>query len=463
MGSQKLEFKSIISTNLPQSAPIEFKPHFFAITAIIVFLMLSGCVSSNPNALQISNQNNPQTISRPQLAVLAGDPALTQNQPDEELAALGQQSGIAAPNTPLRSPLKRALIPVPSPQSAQIVQAPDANQLAISSPTTDAGSVVQQVVPAAATLDSNTPSPTARPVIAAGAGLTGNASVTPSTTTQLAQPGESVGTTPASGTENGAPTVLAALPSTETEVKKPNLLQRLFGGRKTTSATNSSNLRERFNATQSKTRQRQLAHLDEDAIGNRFAARPAKSKREIKTISRKQSELASLSAPQTTNALPGVKSNNEIFGIKQDKQANGNQQNTQVASLGNLGRLSPNGLRLQHDKVQVACLKPGVLALIKQVERHYGKKPIITSGYRSPKRNRRAGGARNSQHVFCKAVDMQVEGVSKWQLAKYLRTLPGRGGVGTYCRTKSVHIDIGSKRDWHHKCRRSSKKKRKKA
>jgi len=135
---------------------------------------------------------------------------------------------------------------------------------------------------------------------------------------------------------------------------------------------------------------------------------------------------------------------------------------TQVASVGSFGKLSPNGLRLQHSKVQVACLKPGVLRILKQVERRYGKKPIITSGYRSPKGNRRAGGARNSQHIFCKAVDIQVEGVSKWKLAKYIRTIPGRGGVGTYCRTKSVHFDIGSKRDWHHPCRKSSKRKRKK-
>ena len=163
-------------------------------------------------------------------------------------------------------------------------------------------------------------------------------------------------------------------------------------------------------------------------------------------------------------ALPGVKSNNEIFGIKDGPNDRTSIPNaTRVAAVGSFGRLSPNGLRVQHSKVQVACLKPGVLKILKIVERRYGKKPIITSGYRSPKRNRRAGGARNSQHIFCKAVDIQVEGVSKWQLAKYLRTIPGRGGVGTYCRTKSVHIDIGSKRDWHHPCRRSAKRKKKRA
>ena len=162
-----------------------------------------------------------------------------------------------------------------------------------------------------------------------------------------------------------------------------------------------------------------------------------------------------------SNPLPGVKSNSEIFGIEENNPITGKP--TQVAALGGLGRLTPNGLRLQHDKVQVACLKPDILHLLAVIERHYGKKPIITSGYRSPKRNRRAGGAKNSMHIFCRAVDIQVEGVSKWDLAKYLRTIPGRGGVGTYCRTRSVHIDTGKVRDWNHPCRRSSKRRKKKA
>lgn len=171
--------------------------------------------------------------------------------------------------------------------------------------------------------------------------------------------------------------------------------------------------------------------------------------------------LATTGTSRSGESLPGVKSNSQIFGI--DDGSATNQQQTQVAALGSLGRISPNGLRLQHEKVQVACLKPDILRLIAIVERHYGKKPIITSGYRSPKRNRRAGGAKNSMHIFCKAVDLQVEGVSKWDLAKYLRTIPGRGGVGTYCRTRSVHIDTGSVRDWHYPCRRSSKRRKKKA
>ncbi len=157
-------------------------------------------------------------------------------------------------------------------------------------------------------------------------------------------------------------------------------------------------------------------------------------------------------------AIPGVRIGSELFGTKPRQQAG-----VQVASAASLARLSPKSLKTQHSRVNVDCITPKVIAIINLVEQRYGKQPVVTSGYRSPSRNRRAGGARNSMHIYCKAADIQVEGVSKWNLAKFMRTIPGRGGIGTYCRTKSVHIDTGPKRDWHHSCRRKSKKRRNKA
>lgn len=126
----------------------------------------------------------------------------------------------------------------------------------------------------------------------------------------------------------------------------------------------------------------------------------------------------------------------------------------QLASAAGLARLAPNGLRTQHAGVDVKCLKPALVRVLKRIERHYRKPVIITSGYRSPERNRRARGAKNSLHIYCAAADIQVPGVSKWDLAAYLRSVPGRGGVGTYCHTQSVHIDIGPERDWNWRCRR---------
>ncbi len=95
-----------------------------------------------------------------------------------------------------------------------------------------------------------------------------------------------------------------------------------------------------------------------------------------------------------------------------------------------------------------------------QVERHYGKKLILTSGYRSPRYNRKVGGAKRSQHMHCKAVDFKIPGVNKYSLAAYVKTLPSAGGVGSYCGSSSIHMDIGAKRSWHWGCGKHKKRKR---
>lgn len=124
-----------------------------------------------------------------------------------------------------------------------------------------------------------------------------------------------------------------------------------------------------------------------------------------------------------------------------------------LASLSGLSRIAPNGLFLQTDHVNVGCFKPDLVNLIKDIETYYHRPAIITSGYRPP-RNVRQG----SKHYTCEAADIQIEGVSKWELATYLRSRPNRGGVGTYCHTESVHVDTGEARDWNWRCRRTVKK-----
>lgn len=159
-------------------------------------------------------------------------------------------------------------------------------------------------------------------------------------------------------------------------------------------------------------------------------------------------------ATSSQEGLPGV-SLAALFGLNGDDSVGQKGARViEVASAAGLARLAPNGLRTQTDKVEVSCLKPQLVRVLKSVERHYGRPVVVTSGFRSPKHNRRIGGASGSRHTSCEAADIQVAGVTKWQLAKYLRAMPGRGGVGTYCHTKSVHIDIGNSRDWNWRCRR---------
>ncbi|WP_284177886.1 D-Ala-D-Ala carboxypeptidase family metallohydrolase [Rhabdaerophilum sp. SD176] len=101
----------------------------------------------------------------------------------------------------------------------------------------------------------------------------------------------------------------------------------------------------------------------------------------------------------------------------------------------------PTLVEKQTDAVDISCLQPDLLRLVKQAGDHFGATPVITSGQRSR-------GRRNSYHRRCMAADFFVPGVERARLARYLRSLPGAGGVGTYCHTKSVHIDTGEPRNW---------------
>ncbi len=99
--------------------------------------------------------------------------------------------------------------------------------------------------------------------------------------------------------------------------------------------------------------------------------------------------------------------------------------------------------------VQIACLKPELMALVRKAGEKFGGTPVITSGFRDR-------GRRGSHHRKCEAADFFITGVSSGQLVSYLKSLPGAGGVGTYCHTKSVHIDTGEPRNWHQCGRRRS-------
>ncbi|MCK3777618.1 D-Ala-D-Ala carboxypeptidase family metallohydrolase [Ensifer sesbaniae] len=176
-----------------------------------------------------------------------------------------------------------------------------------------------------------------------------------------------------------------------------------------------------------------------------FSAQPAE-KKTITTSNASQPQTASLAY-----TLPGVKLNS-LYNFEHEEHLGDDDDGApvQVASLSGLARLAPSGLILQTEKVDAGCFKPELMQMLKKVETHYGKQVMVTSGLRPIKVNR----AKQSLHTRCEAADIQVQGVSKWDLAEFLRSIPGRGGVGTYCHTESVHIDIGAQRDWNWRCRR---------
>lgn len=80
---------------------------------------------------------------------------------------------------------------------------------------------------------------------------------------------------------------------------------------------------------------------------------------------------------------------------------------------------------------------------------HLGKPVRIISGYRSPKYNRRIGGAKKSQHMKARAADIKVSGLHPDEVRQAILDLikegkMAKGGVGRY--TTFTHYDT---RGWN--------------
>jgi len=94
-----------------------------------------------------------------------------------------------------------------------------------------------------------------------------------------------------------------------------------------------------------------------------------------------------------------------------------------------------------NDRVSTKCFPGRLRKILGQVHHRFGKKPEVSSGYRS-------------YHTKCLAADIKVRGVDKYVLAKYIRSLPDRGGVGVYGCKGVVHVDVGPRRNWYYRCRK---------
>lgn len=99
-----------------------------------------------------------------------------------------------------------------------------------------------------------------------------------------------------------------------------------------------------------------------------------------------------------------------------------------------------------------------VKQIVADAARHFGGTALMTSCYRSAAYNRRVYarmGRRptKSLHIARKAVDFKIAGVSKFEVAKYVRKHKLAGGVGLYCNSV-VHVDVGRRRSWNWCARR---------
>ena len=83
-----------------------------------------------------------------------------------------------------------------------------------------------------------------------------------------------------------------------------------------------------------------------------------------------------------------------------------------------------------------------LVTVLQKIRTHFGKPVTITSAYRTPPHNSREGGTTYSQHLYGKAADIKISGVTPKKVADYAETLLDKGGIGIY--NTFTHIDVRS-------------------
>ena len=75
-----------------------------------------------------------------------------------------------------------------------------------------------------------------------------------------------------------------------------------------------------------------------------------------------------------------------------------------------------------------------LVEILQKIRNHFGKPVNITSGFRTASKNATIkNAAKFSQHLYGKAADIWISGVTVEQIAAYAETLlPNRGGIGRY-------------------------------
>jgi uncharacterized protein YcbK (DUF882 family) len=437
---------------------LRFRVNHLMILPIFAAIILSSCSSTVSNIDTAAASLQPQ-LTGPESSGTA-NPGAIPVPADKNAATLAMNSSEAAPRA-------KPSAPGAAQQPAQAITGsaalPGANDFTVASADTGQAEITAAALgakPAAADATPATAGPA--PIIMTAEAPAGTANLkAPGPTNQQVQLASAEAAVKPQGTElsNAAPKQQYLDPAPQNPAKKPRktLFSAMFGD----TEQKPSGIQAASAKLPAET---QLALASPKPKSAALAAAAAEAETPQLSLSKAAIESdAPLAGPNLDNGdLPGVRKG-ALFEIKRRDSLNsdadvdiGETDNGPIllASAAGLGRLAPNGLKVQRESVDVACLKPQLVRMLKQLEAHYNRSAIVTSGYRSPGYNRRVRGAKNSLHMYCAAADIQIPGVGKWELAKYARSMPGRGGVGTYCHTDSVHVDVGPDRDWNWRCSR---------
>lgn len=93
-----------------------------------------------------------------------------------------------------------------------------------------------------------------------------------------------------------------------------------------------------------------------------------------------------------------------------------------------------------HDGSQVVFVDDYLVSILDILRNQVGKPVYITSGYRTPTRNNKVGGAKYSYHMRGMAADIRIEGMTAKEIANKLnKIIPFGCGIIVYA--SWVHVD----------------------
>jgi uncharacterized protein YcbK (DUF882 family) len=97
------------------------------------------------------------------------------------------------------------------------------------------------------------------------------------------------------------------------------------------------------------------------------------------------------------------------------------------------------------DGAELVLIHPKLAEILQKIRTHFGRPVTITSAFRTEAHNKKVGGEANSQHLYGRAADIKVTGVTPKKVAEYAETLlPNTGGIGIY--SNFTHIDCRQKK-----------------
>ena len=103
-------------------------------------------------------------------------------------------------------------------------------------------------------------------------------------------------------------------------------------------------------------------------------------------------------------------------------------------------------------QANIIGVDPSVTEKLGQLQATRSSPLSISSGYRSPAYNARVGGARRSQHIQGKAVDIDTSGMTRAEVKSLISEASRLGftGIGVYdtASNQSIHLDVAGRRAW---------------